>query len=48
MVDYGASSYKIDCVGNFSGILNLEGHENCIIGSKVTVILLNGLALPIG
>ena len=29
-------------------ILNLEGHPNCITGSRVTVILLNGWILPIG
>ena len=29
-------------------ILNLEGHSNCITGSKVMVILLNGWILPIG
>ena len=28
--------------------LNPEGHQNCVSGSKVTVILLNGLILPIG
>ena len=28
--------------------LNLEGHQNCISGSKVMVILLNGLILHIG
>ena len=29
-------------------ILNLEGHLNCITGSRVTAILLNGWILPIG
>ena len=29
-------------------ILNLGGHQNCCIGSKVTVILLNVWILPIG
>ena len=29
-------------------ILNLKGHPNGITGSKVTAILLNGWALPIG
>ena len=29
-------------------ILNLEGYPNCITGSKVTAILLNGWILPIG
>ena len=28
--------------------LNPEGHHNCTIGSKVTVILLKGWILPIG
>ena len=28
--------------------LNLEGLQNCITGSRVTVILLNGLIFPIG
>ena len=32
----------------FKKILNLEGHPNCITGSKVMVILLNGWLLPIG
>ena len=32
----------------FKEILNLEGHQNCITGSKVTAILLNGWILPIG
>ena len=29
-------------------ILNFERHRNCITGSKIIVILLNGLILPIG
>ena len=29
-------------------ILNLEVHQNCITGSRVTVLLLNGRILPIG
>ena len=32
----------------FWKILNLEGHPNCITGSKVTAIWLNGWILPIG
>ena len=32
----------------FSEILNLEGHQNCCIGSKVMTILLNGWILPNG
>ena len=33
---------------NFNEILNLKGHPNCITGSKVTTILLNGWILPLG
>ena len=29
-------------------ILTVKGHHNCITGSKVKAILLNGLILPIG
>ena len=32
----------------FKEILNLKGHLNCITGSEVTAILLNGWILPIG
>ena len=32
----------------FSDIQNLEGHQNCCIGSKVTAILLYGLILHTG
>ena len=32
----------------YKEILNLEGHPNCIAGSKVVAILLNGWILPIG
>ena len=32
----------------FKEILNLEGHLNCITGSRVTSILMNGWFLPIG
>ena len=28
--------------------LNPEGHQNCISGSKITVILLKGWILPLG
>ena len=48
IVGDGASSYKIDYVVKFSEILNLEGHQNCMTGSRVTVILLNRWTLPIG
>ena len=44
MLEDGTFSHKID---NFS-ILNLEGHQNCITGSRVMAILLNGWILPIG
>ena len=48
MVKVGALSHKIDYVTNFLEILNLKGHSNCTIVSKVTAILLNGWILPIG
>ena len=43
----GATSHKIDYVAQAWGILNLKGYQNCIIGSKVMAILLNGQLLPI-
>ena len=48
MVKNGASSHKTNYIDIFSEILNLGGHQNCCIGSKVTAILLNGLILPTG
>ena len=48
MDEDGAFSHKIDYVTFFQEILNLEGHPNCITGSKVTVILLNAWILPVG
>ena len=39
---------KLDYIKIFFEILYLEGHPNCITGSKVTAILLNGWILPIG
>ena len=42
MVEDGTFSRKIDGVKNFSEILNLVGHLNCITGPRVTAILLNG------
>ena len=48
MVEYCAFSHKIDYVKNFKGILNLKGHSNCISGSKVTAVLLNGWILTTG
>ena len=32
----------------FLDILNIEGHPNCITGSRVTAIFLNGWILPMG
>ena len=37
----GASSHKIDYVTQFQGILELNGYQNCIIGPKITAILVN-------
>ena len=47
MVKNGSSSHKTNYIDIFSEILNLEGHLNCCIGSKVTAILLKGWILPI-
>ena len=44
----GASSKKTNYIDIFSEILNLEGHLNCCISSKVRTILLNGWPLPTG
>ena len=44
----GASSHKTTYIDIFSEILNLEGHLNCCISSKVTAIFLNGWILPAG
>ena len=41
-------SYKIDDVIVIENFLNLEGHQNCISGSKVAVILIKELILHIG
>ena len=40
------SKNRLDC--NFWEILNLEGHQNCITGSRVTAILLKKWTFPIG
>ena len=48
MVKIGASSRKTNYIDSFSENLNLEGHYNRCIGSKVTAILLNGWILPTG
>ena len=41
-------SYKIDYVKVMKSFLNPKGHQNGISGSKITVILPEGLILPIG
>ena len=48
MVGDIAFSHKIDYVTIFKEIQNIEGHPNCITGSKVSAILLNVWILPIG
>ena len=48
MVEDGAFSHKIDYIANFWEIINLEGHQYRINGSRVITILLNGWILPIG
>ena len=48
MVRYGASRHKIDYVAQVQGILNLKGYQNCMIGLRVTGILLTEWILPIG
>ena len=48
MVGDGALSHKIYYFQDFLKTLNLKGHQNCTIGSKVTAILLNEWDLPIG
>ena len=44
MVRDGALSHKID----YDNILNLNGHQNRVIASKVTEIFLNWWMLPLG
>ena len=48
MVGEWASSHKIDYVNKLLEILNLEGHQNHVTGSRVTAIFLNGWTLSIG
>ena len=48
MVGDGAFSHRIEWLQNVLNILNLKGHQNCTIGSKVMALLLNGWSLPIG
>ena len=43
----GIFSHKMDWFWKFLEILNLKGHPNCIIGSKVKAILLDWWVLPI-
>ena len=38
----------VNYVDIFSEIINLKGHLNCCIGSKVTAIFVNGVILPSG
>ena len=48
MVEDGAFSNKIDKVTILWEILNCKGQPNCITGSRVTAVLLNGWILPFG
>ena len=48
MVEDGFFSQKIDYVTTLRETLKLEGHQNCMTGSKVMTILLNVWILPIG
>ena len=48
MVKNGAFSHKLDYNTIFSKILNLQVQPNCITGSRVTAILLNGWILAVG
>ena len=47
MVGNGAFNHEIDYITNILKILNLKEHQNCITGSRVTAILLNGWIFPI-
>ena len=44
----GAFSQNIDYVAQVQGILNIKAYQNCIIGWKVTAVLLKGWILPVG
>ena len=48
MVKDSSSSYKIVYVIMIKNFLNPEGHQSCIIDSKVMAILVKGYILPIG
>ena len=43
-----AFNHKVDYFAQVQEILNPEGFQNCIIGSKVTAILLDRWILPMG
>ena len=45
---FRASNHKIDYVPQVKEILHLKGNPNCIIASRVTVILLEGWILVVG
>ena len=47
-VKEGAFSHKIDYVSIFEEILNLDGHLNRFINSKVSAIFVNKGILPSG
>ena len=44
----GAPRHEIDYVAQVLEILSLKGHQNWIIGLKITAILQNRWVLPIG
>ena len=48
MVGNEALSHKIDYITSFLEILNLQGNQNRITGSRVTAILLKGWIFSIG
>ena len=48
MVRDSSLTFQIDYIIVMLSFLNPKGHQNRISGSKVTVILLKGLILPIG
>ena len=48
LVEDGAFCHEIEYVTIFLEILNPEGHQHCITGSKVTAILLNWWILRVG
>ena len=46
MIEDSAFSHKM--IQFFLEILNLEGHPNCINGSRVSAMLLTGWIFPVG